>query len=374
MSSTPANLTSAIRPWGRMLSIFRLRPPDGERYSLPAGRRKSTPSHQSSILISPRTPWVVTARPASRYCCMAPPFMPKPPPGSRMRTDGGTRKGRPARADGPGNGSVDLDKDLFIDPHGGGAHDHANGRGDAALLADDAAHISFCHAPVVGDGAGLTRGVHRYLDGVLVLHEAAGDSQQQLRHVTALRLQSLGLLEQVPDGVGGLGAVGDPGLGLRCVDLDLGGLTHGIVGADLLDETAVAGEAAVGHHHTVERGLLGAHTAQSDLHCHNCFLLKMGLCGPGRAGRCRMSKPCRLCGSRICTKVVVQRRPPSIPPSLRAKPLGLLRICFIIFCIISYWRSRRLTSSTRVPLPAAIRRLRLGLMMEGFSRSSLVME
>ena len=47
---------------------------------------------------------------------------------------------------------------------------------------------------------------------------------------------------------------------------------------------------------------------------------------------------------------------------------------FIIFCIISNCLSSLLTSSTRVPLPAAMRRLRLGLMMEGFSRSSLVME
>src|SRR5699024_12745597 len=64
LHSFPTRRSSDLRPWGRMLSIFRLRPPDGERYSLPAGRRKSTPSHQSSILISPRTPWVDYLRPA----------------------------------------------------------------------------------------------------------------------------------------------------------------------------------------------------------------------------------------------------------------------------------------------------------------------
>ena len=65
---------------------------------------------------------------------------------------------------------------------------------------------------------------------------------------------------------------------------------------------------------------------------------------------------------------------PIMPPRRRAKPLGLFLNCFIIFCIISYCLSSLFTSSTRVPLPAAMRRLRLGLMMEGFSRSSLVME
>ena len=61
---------------------------------------------------------------------------------------------------------------------------------------------------------------------------------------------------------------------------------------------------------------------------------------------------------------------PIRPPSLRAKPLGLFLNCFIIFCIISNCLSSLFTSATVVPLPAAMRRLRLGVMMEGFSRSS----
>ena len=46
----------------------------------------------------------------------------------------------------------------------------------------------------------------------------------------------------------------------------------------------------------------------------------------------------------------------------------------IIFCMASNWRSSLFTSSTVWPLPAAMRRLRLGLMMEGCARSSGVME
>ena len=47
------------------------------------------------------------------------------------------RKGK-----GPVGCSVDLNKDLFIDPHSSRAHHHTNGFCDPALLADDTAHIS----------------------------------------------------------------------------------------------------------------------------------------------------------------------------------------------------------------------------------------
>src|SRR5699024_6896141 len=71
--------------------------------------------------------------------------------------------------------------------------------------------------------------------------------------------------------VGGLGAVGQPLLGLVGVDLDDAGLLGGVVVADLLDEAAVAGKAAVGNNNAVEGGFLGAHTAQTDLD-HGKFL------------------------------------------------------------------------------------------------------
>ena len=55
------------------------------------------------------------------------------------------------------------------------------------------------------------------------------------------------------------------------VDLDLGGVHTGIVSADLLDEAAITGIAAVSHDHAVIRSLLGAHSSQSDLN-HGFFL------------------------------------------------------------------------------------------------------
>src|SRR5699024_11580314 len=63
----------------------------------------------------------------------------------------------------------------------------------------------------------------------------------------------------------------NPLTGALGVDLDLGGGDAGVVGADLLDEAAVPGIAAVGHDDTIEGGLLGAHAAQSDLN-HDSFL------------------------------------------------------------------------------------------------------
>ena len=55
------------------------------------------------------------------------------------------------------------------------------------------------------------------------------------------------------------------------VDLDSSGRDAGIVGTDLLDETAIAGITAVSNNNAIEGSLLSAHTAQSDLN-HDNFL------------------------------------------------------------------------------------------------------
>ena len=41
-------------------------------------------------------------------------------------------------------------------------------------------------------------------------------------------------------------------------------LQHGVVGADALDEAAVAGTAGIGDHDTIERAFFGAASRQSD--------------------------------------------------------------------------------------------------------------
>ena len=57
---------------------------------------------------------------------------------------------------------------------------------------------------------------------------------------------------------------------IRCSNSDVYKRQHqGIVDADFLDETAVAGIAGIGHNDAVERSLLGAHSSQSDLN-HDC--------------------------------------------------------------------------------------------------------
>ena len=53
-----------------------------------------------------------------------------------------------------------------------------------------------------------------------------------------------------------MSAVGDPGLSLLAVDAHVRGLLIGVVSADLLDETAIAGEAAVSNNNTIEGSLL----------------------------------------------------------------------------------------------------------------------
>ena len=85
------------------------------------------------------------------------------------------------------------------------------------------------------------------------------------------KLQDFSLLEQHADRVGGLCAVGEPLLRLFGVDLNKGGLLRRVIGADFFNETAVAGKAAVSYDNAVERALLGAQTAQTNLN-HGVFL------------------------------------------------------------------------------------------------------
>src|SRR5699024_7805672 len=126
----------------------------------------------------------------------------------------------------------------------------------------------------------------------------------------------------------------------------------------------------------VERGFLGAHAAQTDLD-HGKFL--QNICVRSRGGRRRGQFLYRISRQAGHTKIIQRPKPlkppmPPILPRLRMNPLGLRRTFFIIFCIISYWRSSLLTASTVWPEPAAMRRLRLGLMISGLARSAGVIE
>src|SRR3954451_2827377 len=77
--------------------------------------------------------------------------------------------------------------------------------------------------------------------------------------------------------VGRRRALGEPGLGGLEVDvpaLGRGLVEHRVVGADLLDEAAVARRARVGDDDGVERALLGATTGKADLQGHDGFSRK----------------------------------------------------------------------------------------------------
>ena len=86
-------------------------------------------------------------------------------------------------------------------------------------------------------------------------------------------LLGVGLFQQSLHGLSGLCAGLDPSLCTLGVHLDGSGLLQGIIGADLFDETAVAGIPGVGNHDTIEGVLLGAHSAKSDLN-HVTFTSK----------------------------------------------------------------------------------------------------
>src|SRR5699024_6689788 len=83
-------------------------------------------------------------------------------------------------------GSVDLNHNFFALADGGGAHYNANRLGNAALFADDAAHIAFSHTEVIDDGAVLAGRVNGHPHRVLVFHTAAGDGNQQFLHLRFL--------------------------------------------------------------------------------------------------------------------------------------------------------------------------------------------
>ena len=91
-----------------------------------------------------------------------------------------------------------------------------------------------------------------------------------------------GDLDQLVDGVRGLGAHAEPVLDALGVDADERGLLHRVVDADLLDDTAIALLAGVEDDDPVEGGELLAHALEANLDCHLVELLVLD--GLARAG------------------------------------------------------------------------------------------
>src|SRR5690606_1688642 len=81
------------------------------------------------------------------------------------------------------------------------------------------------------------------------------------------RRSGLGL-EQPADRLRGQSADAQPVLDARAVDLELGRLGVGIVGAELLEEATIARVAGIGRHDAVKGVLLGAGASQPDLDGH----------------------------------------------------------------------------------------------------------
>ena len=74
--------------------------------------------------------------------------------------------------------SIDLDHDFAAVLLSCRTHNHADGLGDASLLADDSAHIGGSHVQMIHDGSVLSRFVDSDLHRVLVLDQSASESRQ----------------------------------------------------------------------------------------------------------------------------------------------------------------------------------------------------
>ena len=95
-------------------------------------------SHQGCTLISPVTPWVLTILPPPRivFACV-PPCM---------------KKKRPVHCDRSLKVLVtDIDRNLFVFPIASRFHQRADLLGDAAMTADDPAHVVGCNTQFISD-------------------------------------------------------------------------------------------------------------------------------------------------------------------------------------------------------------------------------
>lgn len=75
--------------------------------------------------------------------------------------------------------------------------------------------------------------------------------------------------QQSLGGIGRFGTAAQPGEGFGFVNAQLPRLGNGVVNAEDVQKTTVAGTAAVSHYQAVKRPLFGAHTTQSDLNCQD---------------------------------------------------------------------------------------------------------
>src|SRR5690606_8036159 len=171
-----------------------------------------------------------------------------------------------------------------------------------------------------------------------------------------------------------------------------------VVAAHPLDELAGARRVAGGHDDVVVRALLGAGAAQANLQHFQSLSSGLHFLGgkPGRPGRppgsCGPPAPGRPgsdgvwfgSGAAILPPPMAFSRAMSAPPMPGMPPIMAAIFCrflpppldsdLTVSAICRCCLSRRLTSCTSTPAPAAIRRLREAFRRSGFLRSALVIE
>src|SRR6516164_472595 len=77
-----------------------------------------------------------------------------------------------------------------------------------------------------------------------------------------------GLLDEAGDGVAGLRTLADPVSGAVELEGEILALLERLIHADLLDELAIAGAAAIGHDNAEHRGVLRPDALHANFYCH----------------------------------------------------------------------------------------------------------
>src|SRR5579862_6958507 len=97
-----------------------------------------------------------------------------------------------------------------------------------------------------------------------------------LRVVARFALRNTGGIEEAHHAIGGLRALGEPGLHLVHVELQAGFVVlrqQRVEMAETLDEAAIARKARISGDDMIDRTLLGARASEADDNCHVVLLL-----------------------------------------------------------------------------------------------------
>ena len=176
---------------------------------------------------------------------------------------------------------LDVELDAIFGRRG--TSDGANGRSGTTAFANDTAYFAFGDLHVEFEFAVFIAGNH--FDFIWLFHQRAheilehrGSRGSGIAHLLGLcafvLFPSARDLEQLCHCLGGLGALAEPMHRFGVVDFNHRRILAWLVGADDLDEAAIAWGAAICGDDAIRRllGLSHTHEAKLDCHCVSFFL------------------------------------------------------------------------------------------------------